>query len=419
MGSGAAQAAPSLAPVRLIFVVWPHGVAMAEEGAFQSTGEGTNFELGSDLRELMAPYKSRLLVPTNIARREPKGPGDHPRGYGSLLTARMLDQGSIRNGVSVDQVAAAELKQLTRLPSLELAMEGPNHLNGNDGGWPTLYGSYLSWDNATTPRPPKYDLGEAFDALFPAGAVQTPPDTSELEAANRRGKSIIDYVHADAKQLSARLGAADQARLEEYLSKLRDLERRVVVDAGAAPACQVGQRPNNDAAYPERLSAAFDMVTLGLQCDATRIVTMTLGDVYSGLRPKDWVAGVNSGEGYHTISHVSERGDHGVICRWWYKELAGLLQRLDAVSEPGGGTLLDNSIVVLTSEVQRGPDHVADNMPILIAGSGRSAINTGRRLVFPEKTPMANLHLTLLHALGIDAPSFGDNSTGPLSGILV
>src|SRR5688572_23072620 len=100
MGSGAAQAAPSLAPVRLIFVVWPHGVAMAEEGAFQSTGEGTNFELGSDLRELMAPYKSRLLVPTNIARREPKGPGDHPRGYGSLLTARMLDQGSIRNGVS-------------------------------------------------------------------------------------------------------------------------------------------------------------------------------------------------------------------------------------------------------------------------------------------------------------------------------
>ncbi|MDQ3032858.1 MAG: DUF1552 domain-containing protein [Myxococcota bacterium] len=422
-GAGAVVALPMLdammpsiaradAPTRLITIVFPHGI---RPSTWHPTGAGSSWSLSEDLAALER-HKSKLISIGGLRRSEPKGPGDHPLGYGSLLTQANLEPGSRRNTISFDQLAAQHLGGATpRVPFLPIAMERHGHLGGNDGGFDTFLGSYLSWTEAG-PVPPLMSPADVFDRLF--AGIDPDATHAQSEERRRRSRSLLDWVRSDLSRVSGRVGVADRARLDEYATGLRDLERSIFAE-GETAVCEVGGAPEDSALYPTRLDQIFALTALAARCDITRNITINLGDVYSSLRPRHFgvpmLAGVRD-DGLHTISHESQE-EHSVVNQWWALKLAELLDALDAIPEDGG-TALDNSIVLFMSEMEFAQAHHDFNMPTLWAGSAGGRVVTDRRIVAPDDTPTANLYTSVLQLLGAPVDRFGAFGDGPLSGLV-
>jgi hypothetical protein len=204
---------------------------------------------------------------------------------------------------------------------------------------------------------------------------------------------------------------ADRAKLDEYMTGIYELEQRV--QNATEITCNLIDRPPDNLSYPEHVKMMCDLMVLAFQCDVTRVITFMLGNAGSG-RNYDFI-GVSGG--HHEISHhqdVQENFDKLTqIDTWEIEQLAYLLGKLGAVSE-GTGTLLDNSIVFFSSEIEDGNSHAHTNLPVLLAGSAGGTLTVGQHFEVPDNTPIANLFLTILSSLGVPDASFGQNSTGPL-----
>ena len=407
--------------LRLITVVFPHGI---DPDSWHPSGSGSGWNLSTDLAPL-ARHKAKLLSVAGLDRSEPGSQlGDHPRGYGSLLTQQDLERGSRRNGVSFDQVAAqgALGDRTPRIRSLSLAPEGQAHLGGNDGGFDTYLGSYLSWSSADSPVPPIIEPREAFDRLFADFTPGTAPPSTPDDFTQRRRRSVFDFAQTHLGRLTTRLGSEDRRRVEEYATRLRALESSVFAPPPAMPTpttCSPGPGPGSYDRYPEKLTQMYEIMALAVECDVTRVMTLNLGDTYSGLRPSRWGVSTLSNiqnDGLHTISHENYR-DLSRVNQWWAEQFALFLDRLDAIDE-GGQTALDNSVVLFMSEMERASNHRGENMPILLAGRGCGRITTDRRLVAAGGTPMANLYISLLDLAGTPTPRFGAYGDSPLNGFL-
>jgi hypothetical protein len=231
----------------------------------------------------------------------------------------------------------------------------------------------------------------------------------------RQSTSVLDHVLEDARTLSMRLGSRDQRKLDEYMTGVRELEKRLQ-DGSSGPACDPGAPPSRDLAYRDHVTAMTDLMVLAFECDVTRFTTFMLGNAASG-RSYDFL-GVSGG--HHDISHHQNDGTKlsslTTIGRWEVEQFAYLLQRMQAVDE-GGESLLDHSVVFFSSEIEDGDTHAHTNMPILLAGGGSGAFNPGRHVRFSGGPSVGNLFVSILQAFGLSDTTFGDDGDATLAGL--
>jgi len=413
MAPSVAFAEPT-APTRLLAYYVPCGIHMP---AWTPTAVGPGFELSPILSSL-EPVKDDLLVLTGLsnAPARPDGPGDHAAGTGSFLTCTHVvktEGADIRNNISMDQVAANAIGQHTRFSSLQLGVDGGGSVGGCDSGYSCAYARNISWAGPTSPLPKVVNPQVVFDRLF---AGFDPRASAEDRARRKRFKSsVLDYVLGDAQRLSLRLGRTDQRKLDEYITSVRDLEVKIQT-TDDSDTCDLIDRPPTDIEFPDHVRYMSDIMVLAMQCDLTRVISFMLGN--AGSQRSYSFIGVSGA--HHEISHhqrMQENYDKlQAIDTWEVAQLAYLLQRMKEVNE-GDGTLLDNSVVFFSSEIEDGNTHSHFNMPVLLAGGGRGAFNTGRHVVYDDDEPIADLFISMLDAVGVPVDTFGDTGTGKLANL--
>ncbi len=340
--------------------------------------------------------------------------GDHAVGTGSYLTCAEILSSSgadIENSMSVDQVAAAATPSSTPFPSLQLGMEEGGSTGECNAGFSCAYMRNLAWAANSTPLPNIIDPAVAFQLLFPSSNLS--PEEAARKSALRG--SVLDYVLEEANQLDGRLGSADQVKLDQYLTAVREVETRIAELGVGGCGRGVGEVSLDITLAADILS---DLQVLALQCDMTRIVTFMLANSQSN-RSYNFL-GVTGA--HHELSHhqraAAPLADLQEISRWEVERFAYLLRSLDAVTDVNGATLLDNAAVYFSSEVQDGDTHSHTNLPVLVAGGMGGKLAVGQHLDFRESPRrMSDLFLAFLEAYGTPVASFGD-ATGPLDEIL-
>jgi len=383
--------------------------------------KGTEFELPAILEPLRS-VKDDLLVLSgltlNPARALGDGGGDHARAMASFLTGshpRKTDGADLRAGISVDQLAARSLGHLTRFPSLEIGCEGGKNGGECDHGYSCAYQSNLSWRTESTPVAKQINPRLVFDRLF--GGPSEGDRMGDPARADRRKKSILDVVADEARQIEGVLGAGDRRKLDEYLTGVREIERRI---EQARPAVDLGgtkyPRPLGiPADYQEHLRLLGDLLALAFQSDLTRIATFVFANDGSNRSYRS----IGVPDGHHDLSHHggddAKRAKIRKINQFHVAQLAYLLNKLKSIPE-AGGTLLDHCMIVYGSGISDGNSHSHDNLPILLAGKANGTIKTGRHIRLPNETPLTNLYVSMLHQMGVQTPRFGD-STGRLTAI--
>lgn len=406
-------------PQRLAFLFVPNGVNLAHW-----TPQRTGF--GYDLPSILEPLRnvqSDVNVLTGLThdkgRANGDGPGDHARSASVFLTGaqpRKTSGGNIRSGVSVDQLAAKTLGPLTKFPSLELGCDEGRNTGNCDSGYSCAYSHNISWASPTSPVAKEIDPKLVFERLF---ADQTAQAKAVRDERDFLRKSLLDYVSEDAHRLHKRLGKRDQQKLDEYLTAVRSIERRI----------EISQAENNvrrdelDFETPSGIPGDFgehvrlmtDMMVLAFQADLTRVATCMFGRAGSNRSYRQ----IDVPDGHHDLSHHGSNPEKlekiRKINRYHMEQFAYFLERLKSIPE-GDGTLLDQCMIVYGSGLSDGNRHNNENLPVLLAGSGGGAVQTGRHIRYPEETPMCNLFMALLDRIDGSVPRIGD-STGSLSGL--
>jgi hypothetical protein len=345
------------------------------------------------------------------------GPGDHARSVASFLTGahpRKTNGKDIKNGISVDQVAAEKIGHLTRFASLELGCEPSAQSGDCDSGYSCSYTSNMSWRSDTQPMTKEINPRSVFDRLFGNNVDEQQQKSRALRDAER--KSILDFVLEDANSLSGRLGSTDKQKLEEYLHAVREVERRVEeseklatreVDVPDFPR-PAGVPSDKD----EHTRLMMDMMVLALASDSTRVLSFMYTNDSSNRSYKQ----IGVPEGHHDLSHHGGNDEKqakiATINRHHVSHLKYFLDKLAAVSE-GDRSLLDNSMILYGSGLADGDRHDHGNLPILVAGSGGGALATGRHVRYDRETPLTNLYLSMLDIVGAKTDKLAD-STGLL-----
>jgi hypothetical protein len=401
-------------PRRLAFVYVPNGANMADWTPKQS---GRDYELPFIL-EPLKQQQEQFMVLSGLAQdhgwAHGDGPGDHARASATFLTAckaRKTPGADIKVGVSVDQIAAQRLGEQTRLSSLELGTDRARLAGNCDSGYSCAYSFNISWKTESTPMPPLVDPRHVFDRLFGNG------DSGEmLEARLKRDryrKSILDFAMDDARRLQRDLGYTDRRKLDEYLSAVRDLEKRIERATSAAELPEGVSRPGGiPRSYEEHLKLMFDLLVLAFQTDTTRISTFIMA--HDGSNRQYPFIGVR--DGHHDLSHhggdAEKKAKIAKINRFHATQFAYFLSRLKATRE-AEGSLLDQCMIVYGSGLGDGNAHNHNDLPVLLAGGGGGTLQSGRHVQFAKNTPMANLFLSLLERAGAPIERIGD-STGLL-----
>ncbi len=401
----AATAKTGAPPMRLAFAYVPNGIVMNQ---WTPSAEGAAYEMTRILRPL-EPHRDHLLVLSGLTQNtgRPLGDaeGDHARAASTYLTGvhpRKTAGADIHAGVSVDQVAAQNIGQATRFPSIEFACED-GRLTGNcDSGYSCAYSNTISWRTPTTPVPPEVNPRAAFERLF--GAER---ETSDSRARRERyEKSILDFVLDDTRRLNARLGPTDRRKMDEYLSSVREIERRIqMAEQDNQQIVPPLEKPDGvPAAFDDYARLMFDLQLVAFQTDLTRVSTFMIGREGSTRAYRE----IGISDGHHPLTH--HRGNPEWIERitrintYHVQQLAYFLDRLKSTAD-GDGTLLDHTLVVYGSGLSDGNQHTHGDLPVLVAGGG-----LGRGHVrYPAETPMNNLHLLLLDRVGVKVESLGDS----------
>ena len=407
---------------RILTIFLADGALMDEWTPKQT---GANFELPPHLTPL-AKVKSKIMVVSglsNLPGKPDNGTGDHACGTAAAFTCAVPQRGDgpkIKNGVSVDQAAAETLRQNTRISSLQLGLEDGATSGDCEFGFSCVYENCISWANEKQALPKTVSPGQAFDQVF-AGFDPTASAKVKADRLARKA-SVLDYVRGEATSLSAKLGATDRAKLDQMLSAVRDLEKQIQSDStmGANPApaacASPGMRPVGGVGIdlPTRAMMMNGLITTAFQCDVTRVVSHMLGHAYPS-RPYSFL-GVNAK--HHDVSHYFDdaaKDEYRRIVAWNMGVVADLLNRLDAIPDGDGATVLDNTMVILTSDCGESRTHDHTHLPMLLAG-GAGVFKMGRHVAAPGKT-VSSLFISVLNALGVPATTFGADGKAPLSGL--
>jgi hypothetical protein len=404
-------------PVRMAVLYMPNGVNTA---LWNPEGSGRNFQLSPSLSPL-ARFRDDVIVVSNTWNEAAKDGDGHYVKESSILTCRTISKtlgADLYNGVSMDQVAAQKAGRQTPLPSLELGISPVATGVDTNVGYTRVYGGHIAWSSPTTPLAREINPRYVYERLFRAAGGQG--NSGKLDSL------LLDRVLGDARRLRDRVGTADKARIDEYLSVVRSVEERIEragTDTGAAawrPRVAIpatGTPTDKPATYPEHVRLMLDMIALAFQSDTTRIATFMFGNAVSMIYFR-FLEGVTGA--HHDISHhqkdPAKLREYALINKWHVEQYAYLLGKLQAIRE-GEGTLLDNSMVLFASALSDGDSHDMHKLPIVLAGRAGGRIAAGQHIVCPEDSPTANLYVSMLDAFGTPVERFAD-STGPMPGVL-
>jgi hypothetical protein len=417
MPTARAQSKGMKNPVRMAMLYMPNGVNVAH---WYPKGVGRDFQLSPTL-EPLAGLTDQILVLSNLWNAGAKGGDGHYCKESAILTCATIKKTpgvDIGNGTSMDQLAAQKLGEQTPIPSLELGIAPVAVGVDLAVGYTRIYGSHISWSNASTPLARELNPRNVYERLFRAGTAQ-PGDAAKLDTL------LLDRVLGDAKRLRAEVGAADGARLDEYLSVMRSIEQRVQRASGTEkrdwkPRTQLkleAAPTGQPASHEEHCRLMMDMIATAFQSDTTRISTFMFGNAVSNVSFR-FLEGVNLG--HHDTSHHGKTEDklrqYQIINRWHVTQYAYLLNKLKSMKE-GDSTVLDSSMILFGSALSDGDSHNPHKLPLVMGGRGGGRIAAGQHLQYTEDTPLANLFVSMLDAFGASVERFAD-STGPLPGVL-
>jgi hypothetical protein len=409
------------APVRMACIYFPNGVW--EKNWFPENA-GTDYRMPSALEPLEA-HRDRLMVFSGLDKQHSHGGDGHYAKTANFLTGLPVRKTAGKDisvgGISIDQLCAQQIGHLTPLPSIELGVDPV--VSGIDSvvGYTRLYGCYIAWRSPAMPLAREINPRLAYERLF--GVMRANRISADDRRRQEDKRALLDLVLDDAHQLRGRLGRDDQYKLDEYLDAVRDVERRLEFFSRPDPREWRPTTLLEDLAAPsgapgdhlEHVRLMLDLIVLAFRTDSTRIATFMFANDVSGKNFGKLIPGANGS--HHEFSHHQNKDDnlepYSKINRWHSEQLAYLMSRMDAIQE-GDRTLLDNSMVLFGSSMSDGNRHDPSNLPILLAGGGGGAIQSGRHVACPKKTPLCNLYVSMLERMGTPVDAFGDSS-GALS----
>jgi hypothetical protein len=377
-------------------------------------GSGADMELSKSLEPLKS-FRRRLNVVSGLFNKHATGVGIHPGQTGNILSGAALQKGAVlRGGVSMDQVLGAHFEEETTQPSLVLGCEQP--ITGyHETNFSMAYSSHISWQDATSPVPMEVYPSLAFDSLFD-------------NQGSRRTFSILDRVKDQASALNRQVSHSDQAKLDEYLASVREVEKRVeltraektkaedrATDRGKSTLAM--QRPDNGLPEDirEHMRLMCDIIALAFQMDKTRVATMLLCRDLSGL----FYPFLDVRAAHHPTSHEDQSDAYERVTRYYVGQLAYLAGRLAEMPE-GGSTVLDNSCLMFLSNMWSGSQHDSSKLPVLLLGGLGGKLVTGRVLDYTgradDNRKLCSLYLSLMNRMGVNSKRFGDASA-ELAGI--
>ncbi len=393
-----AQQAPP--PRRMLAIC--NNLGLLPDGFFPQTA-GRDYALSPYLK-VLEPFRDDFTVFSGVSH--PDVDGSHASEVCFLTAAPHPANGGFRNSISLDQFMADRIGVQTRFPSLTLGV------NVNRGQ------RSLTWTGAGVMIACEESAAQVYKKLFLQG---TPEEVERQVSRLKLGESILDSVAQHAGGLKQSLGAADRARLDQYETGVRELERRMVLaqawERKPKPVTAEKQPvdPPESRAYMERARLMYDISRLAFETDSTRLITLFLDSSNS---PAIDVKGTEITDGYHNLAHhgknESKLKQLEAIDTWHMRLLAELYGKLKGVRE-GGESLLDRTMVLYGSNFGDANKHTTDNMPVLLAGGG---FRHGQHLAFDRQRnyPLPNLFVSMLHRMGIEADKFA-SSTGPMRGL--
>ena len=399
--------------LRTGFFYIPHGAIMGNTSHGPSldrwtpSGSGATFTLSPILASL-EPYKKYVSSLGNLQNAATAG-SVHSFTPATWLSATRPDTGAPRAhmATTLDQVIAKIIGQETALPSLEVAAETTVQSAAGGGG----YYSTLSFRDAESPLPMEPNPRKVFLQLF--GEGDTPQERATI---NTRTNSLLDLILEGTKSLKGNLGNGDRAVLDGYLESVREVERRTQKAAAkdlstfTIPEAPVGELDS----FPEQVKLMFDLVALAYQADLTRVASYIM--VAEGTNRTYNHIGIP--DSFHPVSHhandLTRIEKLAKIQTWHLEQFADFVKKM-AETPDGQGSLLDHSIFMYGSNMSNSDRHDNYPEPHIVVGGGNGKMRLGgQHIVLPERTPIANLHLTLLQKVGVERDTFGD-STGTIA----
>ncbi len=342
--------------------------------------------------EPLQPLRNKFTVMSGLMH--PDVDGGHSAEMSYLTGAAHPSQPSFRNTISVDQYAAERIGHLTRVSSLSLSANGAG----------------LSYTRSGVRIPPEQRPSKLFARLFLEGTAQEKTDQMRRI---KDGQSIMDLVQEQTKQLARNVGREDNQTLDQYFTSVRELEQRLVKaeEWAKLPKPKVDQKPPTDiedrADFTGRMRLFYDLIFLAIQTDSTRLIT------FCGAGGNEVVSLKGVDDGWHNLSHHGKDPNKieklAIIEKEEMRLLGEFMQRLDGAKE-GGHTLLDQTAIMMGSNLGNASSHNNTNLPIIAAG-GR--FKHGQHLAFdPAKAPpLCNLFVSYLQHLGVEAGSFSTGSS--------
>jgi len=369
--------------------------------------DGTLKILSPTLQSL-EPFVDQLTVLSNMELKNAY-PGTHATSNAAFLSAakaKWTESTDYYLGTTADQIAAQQVGRQTVLPSLELSMDLLQTVGQCDNGYACVYQNNLSWSSPTTPLPSEAHPRIVFERLFGEGG-----NAADRRAALKRRASLLDWVRDDIARLQSTLGADDRRRVDQYLDSIREVERRIQKaegDAGGDQLPDLDRPVGVPASYAEHAKLMFDLQALAMQGDVTRVITFQLArETSTRTYPEIGVA-----DPHHPLTHHGNDPEKiarmAKINAFHVSLFAYYLEKLRSTPD-GGGTLLDHSVVLYGSGMGNPNVHDHVNLPTIVAGGGAGRMKGGRHIMYPEPTPLANLHLTLLEKVGVRLDRFADS----------
>ena len=382
---------------------------------------GRAFDLTPSSLSPLEPYRDYVTIISNTDVRNaeafepPEIGGDHFRSSAVFLTQlrpRQTQGSDVKVGTSLDQYYAQRFGQDTPIPSMQLCIENVDAAGGCSYGYSCVYTDTISWASPSEPLPMIRDPRTAFDQLFGVGA--TADERAERRAEDR---SILDWISQDLARLKHSLGAADRARLSDYLDDIREIERRIQKVEAFNSSGEQRELPGAPVGVPdsfsEHVKLMFDLQALAWASDTTRIFSLKLGrDASNRIYAESGVKAA-----FHSASHHQEREDritdYAKINKYHVSLIPYFLEKLKNTPD-GDSNLLENSIVLYGSPMGNSNVHNHKRCPLFLAGHAGGQLRGNLHIKAADETPMANALLTVAHMLGLDdIDKFGD-STAPM-----